>query len=244
MKQPSISKTLFLITILMAPATIFADTIGSNPVFTGNSDGDAGEAYVYAGGYFSADQQVSSMTWNNGSNSPSDVLTPLMFQDNGSGDYELIGIGQTLGAGSGLQTASITASLGTFDTGASTTDTFGFITAALDGEGNITSATPGAVDFSGLQGGYGVSGSPSTNEWLYTVDVRPSSALFIGEVFSYTDGGYSCGSDVCLNYYAYGARTYSAEASSVPSSPEPTTWLLFATGLAGLALLKLRHRHQ
>ncbi len=233
---------LFTLVFALSLTQGWADSIGSSTTARPTLDSSAGQVFIYNGGFIPDGDTVSTFNWFGPSFSGSRELTPLLFTESG-GVFTVVGIGASevdvTYTGSpesfafGLQAGTATAA-------SANTYTFGFVEGLADSTGDINSASTGAIGHDGtVDGGNGVGGSGTSNDWVFT----PS------ESFSNVGLGTTFGGNgtIGLNNPELGTtnvdRTYSANITANASGvAEPGTFSLI-TG-AGLVLAGLfRYRY-
>jgi hypothetical protein len=197
---------------------------------------------IYNGNaFFNPGDTVASFSWYGKVFSGSADLTPLLFQSNGDGTFtvEAIGAGIVVTGATDASVQSVSFGLQAGSLVAGTNYTFGFVSGLVGSDGTVT-GTPGSVSLNnGVDGGTGVSGGSSTNDWVFTPNTE-TPTVQIGTTFG-ANGTYA------LNNPAGGGfnvdRTYSAQANANASGvAEPGTFSLI-TG-AGLVLAGLfRYRY-
>jgi hypothetical protein len=227
-----------------------ADSIGSSLVPRPSTDGSAGQVYIYAGGFFASGVTVTQdFSWVNSQGYGTGYLTPILFNENSTGVFTVLGVGQGVtvpAASTSPQSIPFVLQYGSDVTGSDTT--FGFIEGLVNGSGDITAVSSGDVDLdynAASDPGDGAGGAGTTNDWVFTPSDFPAGSLPAGLTFSLP--GYSGNVALECNCGTYNVeRTYSAQMD-VPeagptSTPEPGTMLLLGSGLMGVARLVRRKR--
>jgi hypothetical protein len=229
---------LFSLVFALSLTQAWADTIGST-LQNGSLDVATGQVYIYAGGDFaSSGETVSTFSWYGPIFSGTRDLTPLLFQDNGDGSYTVEAIGTSMSvSGTGAAQGPVAFGLqsGSLTTGSNWT--FGFVNGIVNSGGAVTGTSGGDVAFNALQGGAGVSGGSSNNDWVFTPTVSGITQLTVG---STTFGG----NGTSLNSSVDAAdRTYSAQANANASGvAEPGTFsLITGAGLVFAGLFRYRY---
>jgi len=226
---------LFLLVFALSLSQGGATTIGSSTTNRSFTDSASGQVYIYTGDAFQPGDVVTGFSWFGSVFSGTRDLTPLLFEDNG-GVFTVVAIGapESVSGGGGVQSFSFGLQAGTNVAG--TNFTFGFVTGLADSTGTLSGTSAGSIKFnSTVDGGTGVSGGSSTNDWVFTptlsgIDVAVGTTFGANSTFGLNSGVGSFQTD----------RTYSAQASS--GVAEPGTFSLI-TG-AGLVLAGLfRYRY-
>lgn len=227
---------IFSLVFALSLAQGWAISINEGSTATGraNQDTAAGQVYIYNGGVFPTGETVSFFNWFGPAFAGTIDLTPLLFSVSG-GQFTVQAIGATESVTNGTFSSSNAFGLqvGTNVTG--TGWTFGFIEALANSSGGISGATAGGVQFnSPIDGGTGVGGGGTTNDWVFTPSSDTITTVALGTTFG-SNGTFA------LNNPALGGfnvdRTYSANAGPISGVAEPGTFSLI-TG-AGLVLAGL-----
>jgi len=213
---------------------------GSSATSRADNDGFAGGVYIYNGGNLTNGETVTLFNWFDfGTFTGSSDLTPLLFTSNGSGTFTVAAIGnlETVD-GTGAQSQPFGGS--PLVTG--TNWTFGFLEGGVTSGGVVDVTTGGGIPFnSPIDGGQGVGGTGTTNDWVFTPNTDGAvTTVAVGTTFG-ANGTFA------LNNPGLGGfnvdRTYSANVNGIISGvAEPGTFSLI-TG-AGLVLAGLfRYRY-
>jgi hypothetical protein len=237
---------LFSLVFALSLTQGWADSIGSSATHRGTYDTSTGQVFIYDGAFLPTGDTVTFFNWFGDTFTGSKDLTPLIFTFNpGTDTYTVVGIGtqeQNVTASGSVQSFAFGLLAGGTATATSGTDyTFGFVEGLADSSGNVTGATSGAVGHnSPVDGGFGVSGAGSTNDWVFTPSTFTSGNVGLGTTFG------ANGTNPLNNPAAGGFnvdRTYSANVTASSSGvAEPGTFSLI-TG-AGLVLAGLfRYRY-
>jgi hypothetical protein len=232
---------LFSLIFALSLTQAWADTIGSSLSTSRNSlDVAQGQVYIYAGGDFaSSGETVSTFSWYGPvfSGAQRD-LTPLLFLDNGNGSYTVEAIGTSMsvsGSASAQGPVAFGLQSGSLTTGSNWT--FGFVNGIVNSGGTVTATSAGDVGFDALEGGTGVSGGSSNNDWVYTPTVSGITTLTVGTT-TFGGNGTPLNSSVPAP-----DRTYSAQANANASGvAEPGTFsLITGAGLVFAGLFRYRY---
>ncbi|HYL72997.1 MAG TPA: PEP-CTERM sorting domain-containing protein [Bryobacteraceae bacterium] len=243
-----ISKVVLFSLVLALSLTVsWAGTLeGSTSVARTFTDTNIGQVMIFNGDFFTNGVTVSTFSFFDSNGSGTRWVTPILFQENVTGQFTVVGIGTSDSFSTNvLQVFPFALQNGTANV-TSTNFTFGFIESQVTSAGNETAnVSAGGVDFNnGVDPGTDVSADlGSTNDWLFTpspgangVNVQLGSTFNIPGVASglfplnrSTQGGFNQD------------RTYSANLNSTivqQGVPEPGTLGLFTSG-AGLLLAGL-----
>ena len=219
---------------------------GSTAVSRTNADTTGGQVYIYDGGFFANGETVTTFNWFGpvfGAGNKN--LTPILLTET-NGVFTVVAIGSTesFGSGAGAQSAGFGLQAGT-DVVSGANWTFGFVEAAADSSGTLSSTTAGGVPFnSPIDGGQGTGGVGTTNDWVFTPSVGGLN-VGLGTTF-FIPGGNGTG-NFTLNTAGLGGfnvnRTYSANADgSLSGVAEPGTFsLITGAGLVFAGLFRYRY---
>ncbi len=240
-----ISKVVLFSLVLALSLTVsWAGTLeGSTSVARTLTDTALGQVMIFNGDFFTSGVTVSTFSFFDSNGSGVRWVTPILFQENVTGQFTVVGIGTSDSfSTNGLQTFAFGLQNGSANV-TSTNFTFGFIEAQVNSAGTQTISSTGGVDLSNpLDGGTDVTGDiSSTNDWIFTP--TPGSGgvnVAVGQTFNIP--GVAAGV-FPLNSSTKGGfnqdRTYSANLNSISAGvPEPGTLGLFTSG-AGLLLAGL-----
>lgn len=248
-----ISKVVLFSLVLALSLTVgWAGTLeGSTDVARSITDTAPMQVMIYNGGFFDNGVTVNTFKFFDANGSGTRFVTPILFEETATGVFVVRAIGATDTFSTnadqtfafGLQAGSATTT--------STLFTFGFIEAAVNSSGTVTTASTGGVDLNNpADVGTGVGGLGTTNDWIFT-PTPGSLDVTINSVFFRPGSGPSAGPHTfILNNSTDGKafdqdRTYSANLNAAASGvPEPGTLTLFTSG-AGLllaGLLRFRRR--
>jgi hypothetical protein len=197
------------------PATTYTPVAeGSAPTHRSVTDTFSGQVNIYVGSSFPAGtnllyfQYLFDLTTKGNTTG---YITPLLFEWQSVEAftiYTVVGIGKSFEA----KLATVPQAI-PFDIVAGTkvptagNFTFGFTTAIVNSSGVTVATSPGVVDYdTPTDGGLGVGGSLTTNDWIWTVgEPGPAPAVAVGTTFGVSGSNAD---------YALGVpyRTYSAQA--------------------------------
>jgi len=221
-------------------------TEGSTATLRANTDTAFAQVFIYDGGAFNNLEQVTTFTYFQSAFTGTRFMTPILFQETGTGQFTVVGIGngQTLTSGAGAPSSFTFQPVlnGTDTTGSSGLFFFGYINALVNTAGTETFSSAGTVTFNmTVDPGPGVDAT-STNDWVFTQSINNIS-IGLGTVFFTPGHDPGTGTRFALNNSTNGAfntdRTYSANLTGISASvPEPGTITLFTSG-AGLLLAGL-----
>jgi hypothetical protein len=205
------------------PATYTPVAEGSTLTQRTNVDTTSGEVYIYVGGSFPAGTAPVVLEFLYGftdGGNPTGFITPLLFErvtKDTSVLFTVVGIGKGFEVSINPATQEIPFEV--IEGAKFTTNgdfTFGFINAILDPNlGSVSTSTqticgtypcsPGTVEFDlTADGGEGVGGRDSTNQWGATTS-EPDPVIVLGATFGASGSG--------ADYTFWGSyRTYSAQA--------------------------------
>jgi hypothetical protein len=208
-----------LLTTFGSSALAGDDTTSSTPVAEGSTptprsvtDQQVAELVIYVGGSLPVRTHLvglqylfSLTTFGN----TSGYITPLLFEYHSveaATVYTVVGIGK--GFDVSLESTPQTIPFDVIEGTKVPTNgnfTFGFITAIMNSSGSLGLTSQGVVDFDGTyaDGGQGVGGTGTTNDWIWTIWTTPPPAIALGTTFGLANADYALG----LPY-----RTYSAQA--------------------------------
>ena len=193
---------------------------GSTVTQRAELDGASGQVYVYVGGTLPAGTDLLYLRFlfdfTNVGNTTG-YMTPLLFYRSPGELYEIytvvgIGKGFEVGIKSAPQTipfelidgVTVPTSKGDF--------TFGYINALVSSSGTPTTISPGTVDYDNPgDGGEGVAGAGTTNDWVATDITGPSPSVALGTTFSAGERT----TYIFDSYYRSPIRTYSAQAVGI-----------------------------
>lgn len=192
---------------------------GSTLTHRADVDSAYGEVYIYTGGAFLPGTHLASFTYlydfaGQAGNS-SGYITPLLFARQFTGNYVLytvVGIGKWSEVEINAPAQEIPFDVvegikvptnGDF--------TFGYVNAIVDASGVQLANSAGTVDNDEyLDGGEGVGGAGTTNNWA--VSAGPAPSVNLGATFG------DAGSGADYSFFST-TRTYSAEAAGIVATP-------------------------
>jgi hypothetical protein len=235
-------------TLLAVPALAGpTETEGSSISPRSFEDTAAGQVFIYDGGSFSSGVNVNTPANNfsfdfshenfNGDD-PTGVITPILFEQTSPGNLEVVGIGtgHTVSVGSsysfdfGLTSGTSVTTNGNY--------TFGFINALVGANGTPTVVSTGTVDWDDpADGGQGVGGAGTTNDWLFT-PTDGNITVALGTIYSTT------GNPAANPFLVDSDRTYSATSTGGVGVPEPGSLALLGFGLTALSLRRRQRAKQ
>jgi len=242
---------LFTLVFALSLTQGWATTIGSTTTARPTLDGSAGQVYIYDGGFLANGDVANTFNWFGPVFSGSKDLTPLLFSDS-NGVFTVVGIGtpQSVTYTGLVQSPAFGLQAGTGTASSAGTFTFGFVE-GLYSDGTLTATSNGSIGHDTnvtSDPPPGVSGSPSTNDWVFTPSLSFGGGNnYVGLGQTFIIPGSNGTADWTLNNPALGGtnfdRTYSANLNASSSGvAEPGTFSLI-TG-AGLVLAGLfRYRY-
>jgi hypothetical protein len=216
-------------------------TEGSPQINRNNLDVATGQVFIYDGGFFNNNEQVTTFSWLGDMFAGSRFMTPILFQETSAGVFTVVGIGtgRTVTSNGGIQSFAFGLVSGTDTTAGSGMFFFGFVNALLNSNGTQSSASMGTVDMNiPLSACCGVDGS-SSNDWIFTPTTTPPTVAVGTTFFQPGVGGASGNFMLNSGTGTQQDRTYSAQLTgNATGVPEPGTFTLFTSG-AGLLLAGL-----
>lgn len=219
--------TIFAACVIFWSGALFSSAWAAGiPVVEGSElthrtavDGDDGQVYIYTGGSFPAGTHLLAFKYLFDFTGPEGntfgYITPLLFarefRPPSSVIYTVVGIGRTF-------TVNLNSAVGTipFDVvngikvPTNGTFTFGYVNALVNPNGAQIISSAGTIDMDQfLQGGDGLGGAGTTNNWAVTALGPPFPSVALGTTF---------GAGADYGFFS-SSRTYSATAVGIlPSS--------------------------
>jgi len=165
---------------------------GSAPTHRSQTDGAIGQVYIYVGGSLPAGTNLLAFQFlfdRTNAGNTTGYITPLLFEYN---SVEAFTVYTVAGIGKGFEVELNSAPQKIpFDVVEGTkvptgeNFTFGFINALLDSSGTPVLTSPGAVDYDNpTDGGQGVGGTGTTNDWTATSLGPPYPVAALGATFA------------------------------------------------------------
>jgi len=236
---------LFSLVFALSLTQGWADSIGSSTTLRSTLDVSTGQVFIYDGASLPTGDTATTFNWFGPTFSGTKDLTPLIFTFNsGTDTYTVVGIGSSeiVSYSGSVQSFAFGLTAGTA-TAAGSNYFFGFVEGLASSTGALTATSNGSIGHnSPIDGGTGVSGGSSTNDWVFT----PSNLSDVGTPVA-LGATFGANGTTSLNNPGLGGfnvdRTYSANLSASSSGvAEPGTFSLI-TG-AGLVLAGLfRYRY-
>jgi hypothetical protein len=140
---------LFTLIFALSVTQGWATSIGSSTTSRAFTDSSTGQVSIYVGDLFTAGDVVSTFNWFGPVFSGSRDLTPLLFQDNGSGVFTVVAIraSEIISGTSGAQSVAFGLQNGSLTIPGSGLFTFGFVTGLANSSGVLSGNTAGDVSF-------------------------------------------------------------------------------------------------